>query len=175
LEEGLTGALGHDRRADALKAGKQLLPGLCGADRVCTDKPQRGATAERLGKGHARAYAIGFGKPRDLADCLSGTRQWSKGKGLLEPAGASHGEQEAGNEDAGHHTNTCSHRKAGPPAAKPPACLIRLRRLAAQLRALRHRLEARSPGHYNFARPHKALKERYPRTPAMAAGMIDLV
>lgn len=22
--------------------------------------------------------------------------------------------------------------------------------------------------HYNFARPHKALKERYPRTPAMA-------
>jgi hypothetical protein len=24
--------------------------------------------------------------------------------------------------------------------------------------------------HYNFARPHSALKERYPRTPAMAAG-----
>jgi len=27
--------------------------------------------------------------------------------------------------------------------------------------------------HYNFARPHKALKERYPRTPAMAAGVTD--
>ncbi len=25
--------------------------------------------------------------------------------------------------------------------------------------------------HYNFARPHKTLKERYPRTPAMAAGV----
>lgn len=27
--------------------------------------------------------------------------------------------------------------------------------------------------HYNFARPHSALKERYPRTPAMAAGVAD--
>lgn len=27
--------------------------------------------------------------------------------------------------------------------------------------------------YYNFARPHKALKERYPRTPAMAAGVAD--
>jgi IS1 family transposase len=27
--------------------------------------------------------------------------------------------------------------------------------------------------HYNFARPHMALKERYPRTPAMAAGKAD--
>lgn len=27
--------------------------------------------------------------------------------------------------------------------------------------------------HYNFARPHSALKERYPRTPAMAAGKAD--
>lgn len=27
--------------------------------------------------------------------------------------------------------------------------------------------------HYNFARPHQALKERYPRTPAMAAGVTD--
>jgi IS1 family transposase len=27
--------------------------------------------------------------------------------------------------------------------------------------------------HYNFARPHSALKERYPRTPAMAAGGAD--
>lgn len=27
--------------------------------------------------------------------------------------------------------------------------------------------------HYNFARPHKALKDRYPRTPAMAAGVAD--
>jgi hypothetical protein len=27
--------------------------------------------------------------------------------------------------------------------------------------------------HYNFARPHQALKERYPRTPAMAAGVAD--
>jgi IS1 family transposase len=27
--------------------------------------------------------------------------------------------------------------------------------------------------HYNFARPHKSLKERYPRTPAMAAGVAD--
>jgi hypothetical protein len=27
--------------------------------------------------------------------------------------------------------------------------------------------------HYNFARPHSALKERYPRTPAMAAGVTD--
>jgi IS1 family transposase len=29
--------------------------------------------------------------------------------------------------------------------------------------------------HYNFARPHTALKERYPRTPAMAAGVADHV
>jgi IS1 family transposase len=29
--------------------------------------------------------------------------------------------------------------------------------------------------HYNFARPHKALKKRYPRTPAMAAGVADHV
>ena len=29
--------------------------------------------------------------------------------------------------------------------------------------------------HYNFARPHQALKERYPRTPAMAAGVADHV
>ncbi|HST69738.1 MAG TPA: IS1 family transposase [Solirubrobacterales bacterium] len=29
--------------------------------------------------------------------------------------------------------------------------------------------------HYNFARPHKTLKERYPRTPAMAAGVADHV
>jgi IS1 family transposase len=29
--------------------------------------------------------------------------------------------------------------------------------------------------HYNFARPHAALKERYPRTPAMAAGVADHV
>jgi IS1 family transposase len=29
--------------------------------------------------------------------------------------------------------------------------------------------------HYNFARPHSALKERYPRTPAMAAGVADHV
>jgi IS1 family transposase len=29
--------------------------------------------------------------------------------------------------------------------------------------------------HYNFARPHQALKERYPRTPAMAAGVTDHV
>ena len=27
--------------------------------------------------------------------------------------------------------------------------------------------------HYNFARPHQSLKERYPRTPAMAAGVAD--
>jgi len=27
--------------------------------------------------------------------------------------------------------------------------------------------------HYNFARPHRTLKERYPRTPAMAAGVAD--
>jgi IS1 family transposase len=27
--------------------------------------------------------------------------------------------------------------------------------------------------HYNFARPNQALKERYPRTPAMAAGVAD--
>jgi len=27
--------------------------------------------------------------------------------------------------------------------------------------------------HYNFARPHSALRERYPRTPAMAAGVAD--
>lgn len=27
--------------------------------------------------------------------------------------------------------------------------------------------------HYNFARPHKTLKDRYPRTPAMAAGVAD--
>jgi IS1 family transposase len=27
--------------------------------------------------------------------------------------------------------------------------------------------------HYNFARPHGSLKERYPRTPAMAAGVTD--
>jgi len=27
--------------------------------------------------------------------------------------------------------------------------------------------------HYNFARPHATLKERYPRTPAMAAGVAD--
>lgn len=29
--------------------------------------------------------------------------------------------------------------------------------------------------HYNFARPHATLKERYPRTPAMAAGVADHV
>jgi IS1 family transposase len=29
--------------------------------------------------------------------------------------------------------------------------------------------------HYNFARSHQALKERYPRTPAMAAGVADHV
>jgi len=29
--------------------------------------------------------------------------------------------------------------------------------------------------HYNFARPHSALKERYPRTPAMAAEVTDHV
>jgi IS1 family transposase len=29
--------------------------------------------------------------------------------------------------------------------------------------------------HYNFARPHQALKDRYPRTPAMAAGVADHV
>jgi IS1 family transposase len=29
--------------------------------------------------------------------------------------------------------------------------------------------------HYNFARPHQSLKERYPRTPAMAAGVSDHV
>ncbi len=29
--------------------------------------------------------------------------------------------------------------------------------------------------HYNFARPHQSLKERYPRTPAMAAGVADHV
>jgi hypothetical protein len=29
--------------------------------------------------------------------------------------------------------------------------------------------------HYNFARPHSSLKERYPRTPAMAAGVADHV
>lgn len=28
---------------------------------------------------------------------------------------------------------------------------------------------------YNFARPHASLKERYPRTPAMAAGVADHV
>lgn len=27
--------------------------------------------------------------------------------------------------------------------------------------------------HYNFARPHRSLKERYPRTPALAAGVAD--
>jgi hypothetical protein len=27
--------------------------------------------------------------------------------------------------------------------------------------------------HYNFARPHKTLKNKYPRTPAMAAGVAD--
>lgn len=27
--------------------------------------------------------------------------------------------------------------------------------------------------HYNFSRPHQSLKERYPRTPAMAAGVAD--
>lgn len=29
--------------------------------------------------------------------------------------------------------------------------------------------------HYNFARPHQSLRERYPRTPAMAAGVADHV
>ncbi len=28
---------------------------------------------------------------------------------------------------------------------------------------------------YNFARPHKSLKNPYPRTPAMAAGVADHV
>jgi len=27
--------------------------------------------------------------------------------------------------------------------------------------------------HYNFARPHKTLKQKYPRTPAMDAGVAD--
>ena len=27
--------------------------------------------------------------------------------------------------------------------------------------------------HYNFARPHRTLKERYPRAPTMAAGVTD--
>jgi len=27
--------------------------------------------------------------------------------------------------------------------------------------------------HYNLARPHASLRERYPRTPAMAAGITD--
>jgi hypothetical protein len=27
--------------------------------------------------------------------------------------------------------------------------------------------------HYNFARPHKTLANPYPRTPAMAAGIVD--
>ena len=27
--------------------------------------------------------------------------------------------------------------------------------------------------HYNFAQPHTTLKARYPRTPAMAAGVTD--
>jgi hypothetical protein len=27
--------------------------------------------------------------------------------------------------------------------------------------------------HYNFARPHRTLKDKYPRTPAMAAGVAD--
>jgi len=27
--------------------------------------------------------------------------------------------------------------------------------------------------HYNFARPHTALKEKYPRTPTMATGVAD--
>jgi hypothetical protein len=27
--------------------------------------------------------------------------------------------------------------------------------------------------HYNFARPHATLKESYPRTPALAAGVAD--
>jgi len=29
--------------------------------------------------------------------------------------------------------------------------------------------------HYNFARPHKSLRNPYPRTPAMAAGVADHV
>ena len=29
--------------------------------------------------------------------------------------------------------------------------------------------------HYNFARPHQSLKNPYPRTPAMAAGVSDHV
>lgn len=29
--------------------------------------------------------------------------------------------------------------------------------------------------HYNFARPHSAVRDRYPRTPAMAAGVADRV
>lgn len=29
--------------------------------------------------------------------------------------------------------------------------------------------------HHNFARPHSALRERYPRTPAMAAGKADRI
>lgn len=29
--------------------------------------------------------------------------------------------------------------------------------------------------HYNFACPHQSLKQRYPRTPAMAAGVADHV
>ena len=29
--------------------------------------------------------------------------------------------------------------------------------------------------HYNFARPHESLKNPYPRTPAMAAGVSDHV
>ncbi len=29
--------------------------------------------------------------------------------------------------------------------------------------------------HYNFVRPHKALKNPYPRTPALAAGIADRV
>jgi hypothetical protein len=29
--------------------------------------------------------------------------------------------------------------------------------------------------HYNFARPHAAVKDRYPRTPAMAAGVADRI
>lgn len=29
--------------------------------------------------------------------------------------------------------------------------------------------------HYNFARPHRSLNERYPRTPVMATGFADHV
>ena len=100
------GALGLDRRADALERGEQAIPPVGYARGVGGDQLQRRAARERLPQPQPGAHAVGLGGRRRLPDQRLAPRLGRErdrpARQLRAPAGGD-GEGEAGDQDADDH------------------------------------------------------------------------